>query len=76
MVARLVENDNETVGCLAPAIFYASQPERVWSLGGKPSLLTLDMTDQHGRNMPFPAGTDRDFLSGSVCWFAARYSNL
>jgi hypothetical protein len=32
------------VGMLAPKIYYADEPERIWSLGGKRHPLTLEMT--------------------------------
>jgi GT2 family glycosyltransferase len=52
------------VGITAPAIFYASAPQVVWSTGGGRSRWTLDMTGDHGRNEMITDITDREFLSG------------
>jgi GT2 family glycosyltransferase len=52
------------VGVVAPAIFYASDPERVWSTGGGRNRLTLEMTGDHGRHATLAGITEREFLSG------------
>jgi GT2 family glycosyltransferase len=65
MLSQLVEYDDQSVGCLSPAIFFADQPERIWSQGGKISPITYEITDNHGRNIELPDHpVDRDFLSG------------
>ncbi len=54
----------EDVGITAPAIYYASNPEQVWSTGGGRNPLTLEMTGDHGRHETLIQITEREFLSG------------
>lgn len=61
LVAAASAND---VGIVAPSIFYASDPARVWSTGGGRNRLTLEMTGDHGRRAPITEITEREFLSG------------
>ncbi len=65
MLAQLLSSATATVGIVAPAIFYADQPDCIWSVGGAISPWLLEMTDHHGRGQPMPtAPVERDFLSG------------
>jgi len=52
------------VGIVAPVIYYATAPERVWSSGGGRSLVTLDLTGNHGREQKLTTITEREFVSG------------
>ncbi len=55
------------VGAVAPLIFYADEPERVWSAGAGRSRWTLELTENHGRTMRFDSSAPpiaREFLSG------------
>ncbi|RMF43729.1 MAG: glycosyltransferase family 2 protein [Anaerolineae bacterium] len=55
------------VGAVAPLIFYATEPERIWSAGAGRSRWTLELTGNHGREMSIPAArkpVEREFLSG------------
>lgn len=51
------------VGMVSPMVYYASEPDKIWSAGGSVSPLTLEMTDDHGRNRQFTGITERDFLT-------------
>jgi hypothetical protein len=53
------------VGVLAPAIFYADTPDRIWSTGGGIHPILQEMTGNHGRNKALPCiPIEREFLSG------------
>jgi len=54
----------EDVGMVSPMIFYSADPDKIWSAGGTVSKLTLEITDNHGREKTFSKITERDFLSG------------
>lgn len=54
----------EDVGMVSPMIFFAVEPDKIWSAGGTVSRLTLEITDNHGREKKFSEITERDFLSG------------
>ncbi|MBI1881506.1 MAG: glycosyltransferase family 2 protein, partial [Chloroflexi bacterium] len=61
----LLQHAAPEVGVLAPAIFYADAPDRIWSTGGGRHPLLLEMTGHHGRNQALPcAPVEREFLSG------------
>lgn len=42
-VSRLLDHADSTVGLLAPIIYYAADPQRVWSLGGQIHPWTLEV---------------------------------
>lgn len=52
------------VGIVAPAIFYATEPNRVWSTGGGHNPVTLEITGDNGRRETLVDVTERQFLSG------------
>jgi len=52
------------VGAVAPLIYYAAAPDRVWSAGAGRSRWTLELTGDHGREEQFTEVTEREFLSG------------
>lgn len=54
----------QDVGMVAPAIYYASNPEKIWSTGGRVSRITLEMLGNHGRQKSIDRIIERDFLSG------------
>jgi len=65
MLGALVKASEPTdVGIAAPAIYYASDPKRIWSTGGGHNPLTLEMTGDHGRREPIFDVTERDFVVG------------
>lgn len=65
MITHLMSHVEPTVGVLAPAIFYADAPDRIWSTGGGIHPLLMEITGNHGRNQPLPSKPiERDFLSG------------
>lgn len=50
----------EDVGVTGPLIYYASQPDKIWSAGAMRSSLTLDLMGNHGRNESFEEVTERE----------------
>ncbi len=52
------------VGALAPIIYYASSPAKIWSAGANRNSITLEIKDNHGRGQVFKQSTEREFLSG------------
>ena len=67
MVERLVAHTFGDVGLVAPLIFYASQPDLIWSAGGLCSRWTLEQTHtlrgQRDR-ADWPVVIERDFVPG------------
>lgn len=63
------------VGMVAPKIYYASQPQRIWSIGGMRHPLTYEVTgDARGE---IDAGQwhqvlERDYFVGCIVLFSAR----
>jgi len=53
----------EDVGLAGPLIFYYDAPDKIWSAGSMLSRLTLDLTDDNGRDKIFTGITERDFLT-------------
>jgi len=52
------------VGIVAPVIFYAAAPERIWSTGAGRSPITLEITGDQGRYSPLPTQVvEREFLT-------------
>lgn len=59
--------DSAGVGMLAPKIYYADEPDRIWSVGGRRHPWTLEMTDKG--DLQFDRGQwkavmERDYLVG------------
>jgi GT2 family glycosyltransferase len=67
MVERLVDHTVGDIGLIAPLIFYASQPDLIWSAGGLYSRWTLEQTHtlrgQRDRT-DWPLVIERDFVPG------------
>jgi GT2 family glycosyltransferase len=67
MVERLVAHTTGDVGLIAPLIFYASQPDLIWSAGGLSSRWTLEqkhtLRGQRDR-ADWPVIIERDFVPG------------
>jgi GT2 family glycosyltransferase len=65
MLERLTAHIGAGVGILAPAIFYADAPHRIWSTGGGMNSALFEITGNHGREEGLPPGPiDRDFVTG------------
>lgn len=66
-VSALVAQDAPGAGLLAPVIYYAHQPNILWSAGGRTSPYTLEKNDPlQGRPDParWPAALEQDFVTG------------
>ena len=66
-IETLVSSTKENTGILAPIIYYRSQPDKIWSIGGKLSPLTLDMhthTTIQWTQVDLPESLDQDFVTG------------
>lgn len=74
-LGRMLEHAaREDVGLVAPLIYYADDPGRVWSSGGDARPLVLEVTaGERDRLDPqnWPAVLDRDFVTG-CCFLASR----
>ena len=65
MVRLLLDHLTPAVGAVTPAIFYASQPDEIWSIGGMMNPLLLEMINPPGSRVSLPAGpVERDFITG------------
>lgn len=66
MCRHLMDRMNESrVGITAPVIYYASQPEEIWSSGGMFNNFLLEPKDAHGRRENLGSKPiTRTFLSG------------
>ncbi len=54
-------------GLLSPMIYYASQPERIWSVGGRTHPWTLEKSDDHRNALDrggWPEAIEQDFVTG------------
>lgn len=60
MLEQLVAHVAPDVGIITPAIYYAAQPQRPWSLGGRRHWLTLEKTGDS------PAALDEVDASGAL----------
>ena len=63
---------SDDVGLLAPKIYYFSEPDRIWSVGGDRHPLTLEMTHKGDNQLDrgqWNRVLDRDFLVGCVLLF-------
>ncbi len=64
LVEQLLCHVAPGVGMIAPAIFYAKAPKRIWSVGGGFSTVLLEATGNHGRGRPLPTESmERGFLA-------------
>jgi len=63
------------VGLTGPLIFYSAAPDKIWSAGSMRSRLTLDLTDDNGRNKTFMEITERDFLTCCALLFKREVLN-
>jgi GT2 family glycosyltransferase len=65
-------------GILAPLIYYASQPQRIWALGGSTHPLLLEKHDPWtGKTDPgnLPKVLDCDFVTGCAMFFPRKTLN-
>ena len=68
----LVEDD---VGLIAPKIYYASEPDRIWSVGGMRQPMTIEMTgDAQGEidSEKWSSVLERDYLVGCALLISRR----
>jgi len=66
-ISTLLRHMTRDVGLLAPAIYYASHPEVIWSMGGKTNRWNLEVIeDVRGKPDPgnWPDVLERDFVTG------------
>lgn len=65
MITMLMAELHPGVGIVGPVIFYYSQPDTVWSMGGGIHPILLEMTGTHGRGSRVPQEpVAQGFLSG------------
>ena len=66
-VSQLVAYTDQNTGLVAPIIYYDSDPQRIWSLGGRINPWTLEVT-HYSRNIidtgQLPACITQDFVPG------------
>lgn len=67
MIAALVQASAPDIAIVAPLIFYAAEPDIIWSAGGMRNRWTLeqvgDLRGQHNTTA-WPATVERDFVPG------------
>jgi len=66
---------DDNVGLLMPKIYYAAEPDRIWSVGGDLHPLTYEMTRKGDNQLDrgqWEQVLDRDFLVGCVLLFKRR----
>lgn len=66
-IGQLVAHRQSRVGIVAPLIYYASAPSRIWSAGGAIHPLLLEQTGGmrgHTDERDWPGPLDRDFVTG------------
>ena len=74
-LSRLAENIRAENALAAPLIYYASQPEVVWSAGAKMNRWNLEIVDKWiGKPDPgnWPASLEQDFITGCGILFSRR----
>jgi GT2 family glycosyltransferase len=72
---RLMQPADADVGILAPLIYYASQPQRIWALGGHTNPLLLEKHDPWAENDDagdLPEVIDCDFVTGCAMLFPRK----
>lgn len=62
---------DESVGLVAPVIYYYDAPGQVWSSGGFMNKVLMMPLDSHSQNTPIVSPTERTFLSG-CCYLIKR----
>jgi GT2 family glycosyltransferase len=73
MVRLLLDHLTSDVGVVTPAIYYASQPDEIWSIGGVMNPLLLEMINIPGERISLPAGpVERDFVTGCAMLIRAE----
>lgn len=74
MAQPLLAALKKDVAVVSPAIFYADVPDTIWSVGGYSHPWTLEMTGNHGRDLPsLPREPfDRTVLTGCALLFQSR----
>ncbi len=74
-LSQLLKYDQDGVGILAPLIYYAAPPDRIWSAGGDTHPLTLEKSSPY-RNKTDPGGWPetiaRDFIPGTAILVPGR----
>jgi hypothetical protein len=73
VLTHLMNHASPKIGILAPLIYLASDPERIWSGGGRFSCITLEVNlDLENKLDPgLPEITERDFVTGCAMLFSA-----
>ncbi len=66
MIQLLLSHLSPEIGAVTPAIFYASQPDKIWSIGGMihPLLLEMARTPKNHNVMLPSTPVERDFITG------------
>jgi GT2 family glycosyltransferase len=65
MMSSLLAQLKGDIAVVAPAIFYADQPEQLWSLGGKINPVLLELIKPHSKDNRLPkVPEERDFFTG------------
>jgi GT2 family glycosyltransferase len=66
-LATLLDHISDDVGILAPMVYYASHPEKIWSIGGRSNLLNLETVGDARGQIDlgnWPQSLERDFVTG------------
>lgn len=66
-IAQLVSHVQPDVGILAPVIYYAGDPTRIWSAGGRVRFWLLDKYGDREGDIdvgPWPETVEQDFVTG------------
>lgn len=74
-LARMLALSQPDVGIIAPKIYYASDPQRIWSLGGMRHPLTYEMiSDARGQydRGQWQLVLERDYFVGCILLFSAK----
>jgi GT2 family glycosyltransferase len=72
---HLMRSTNPEVGILAPIIYYASQPQCIWALGGSTHPLLLEKHDPWADKVDpgdLPEILDCDFVTGCAMFFPRK----
>lgn len=73
---ELLSSMRDDVGMVAPKIFYAEDPNRIWSIGGRRHWLTTEKVGDVRGQMDRGQGTrnlERDYLAGCAVLLARRF---
>jgi GT2 family glycosyltransferase len=66
-LATLLDHISDDVGILAPMVYYASHPEKIWSIGGRSNLLNLETVGDARGQIDlgnWPDTLEKDFVTG------------